>query len=426
MRVRFVPVALVMLAASACGSSRASADNPQPQTASEGVAVGPAAADPTPALAALDAISRSDWLRRSSKDLLARVIAASSKGSLDGAAKTDARAQALAATGHFFGIDGYAKDNAEAARLYRLAAVSNPIAQVNLGAMLNDGTAAADGKPAPEAAADFFRKAGEQGHPVGALNLALLYRDGTGVAQDYGEAAKWFRLAADAGVAKAQYELAEIYRGGFVSGHLRRRAYVGVPMDVTEADHLNQAAADQGFADALYRAAENAITTNIKALTEAGEETALIYDKAAAAAAPGFKKALDAYERDAQAGDLYARARVGDLHYLGQGVSKDAAVAYSNYKAAADRGWPGAQLSMARLLVRGEGVARNLEAAAAIYRPLAAQGYSEAEYLLGRMTEAGTGGIAPNREEAMRLIKLAARHGEWNAQRYLKKLGESW
>jgi TPR repeat protein len=41
-----------------------------------------------------------------------------------------------------------------------------------------------------------------------------LYDNGTGVAQDDTEAAKWFRLAADQGYAKAQNNLGALYARG--------------------------------------------------------------------------------------------------------------------------------------------------------------------------------------------------------------------
>jgi TPR repeat protein len=38
-----------------------------------------------------------------------------------------------------------------------------------------------------------------------------MYDQGLGVAQDYGDAAKWFRLAADQGNTVAQFNLANMY-----------------------------------------------------------------------------------------------------------------------------------------------------------------------------------------------------------------------
>jgi hypothetical protein len=44
-------------------------------------------------------------------------------------------------------------------------------------------------------AAEWYRKAAEQGHAQAQFNLGELYRVGKGVAQDYIEAYKWFSIA---------------------------------------------------------------------------------------------------------------------------------------------------------------------------------------------------------------------------------------
>ena len=46
------------------------------------------------------------------------------------------------------------------------------------------------------------------------LIIGTLYRDGQGVTQDYAEAMRWFRLAADRGNAIAQMNIGTLYRNG--------------------------------------------------------------------------------------------------------------------------------------------------------------------------------------------------------------------
>jgi TPR repeat protein len=69
--------------------------------------------------------------------------------------------------------------------------------------------------------------------------LGAAYKDGLGTEKDLATAAKWFRKAADQGVAGAQYELAEMFMYG-----------EGVPQDSSEAARLHKMAADQGNIDA--------------------------------------------------------------------------------------------------------------------------------------------------------------------------------
>lgn len=269
-----------------------------------------AAAKPGPAIAAMDAIGADDWLRQPSGSLLDRVIAASSKDALDAAARKDPRAQALVGTAHLSGVHGYAKSDAEAARFYRLAAASNPIAQNNLANMLLTG-AANGGKPAPEQAAEMFARAARQGHPVAQYNLGVLYRDGTGVARDEARATEYFALAAAQGNAAAQQWLD------------RKK----------EADEAAAARAQQealmaaGDADALYREAMR--------WAELDDGSAEAYS----AIQSDFEKALQAYLRDANAGSAYALRRAADMYLNGDGLEKaDKAEAIRLYQRAARLG----------------------------------------------------------------------------------------
>ena len=75
-----------------------------------------------------------------------------------------------------------------------------------------------DGEGVPEddaEAARWFRLAADQGL-AGAQydNLGNMYADGRGVPEDDAEAARWFRLAADQGLAGAQLNLGVMYANG--------------------------------------------------------------------------------------------------------------------------------------------------------------------------------------------------------------------
>ncbi|MBO7224189.1 MAG: sel1 repeat family protein, partial [Kiritimatiellae bacterium] len=66
------------------------------------------------------------------------------------------------------------------------------------------------------------------------------YYNGLGVQQDYAEAVKWFRKAAEQGHAGAQYRLGICYGKG-----------LGVPQDHEEAAKWVRKAAEQGDAGAI-------------------------------------------------------------------------------------------------------------------------------------------------------------------------------
>ena len=52
-----------------------------------------------------------------------------------------------------------------------------------------------------------YRLAADQGHADAQYNLGVMYANGQGVAQDDAEAVRLYRLAADQGDADAQYNL---------------------------------------------------------------------------------------------------------------------------------------------------------------------------------------------------------------------------
>jgi TPR repeat protein len=82
------------------------------------------------------------------------------------------------------------------------------------------------------------------GDPAAQRNLAHLYRMGLGVAQNFAQAASWYRLAADNGLARAQANLAAMYLRG-----------QGVEKDAQQAAYWFTAAAGGGHVLAQYNLA---------------------------------------------------------------------------------------------------------------------------------------------------------------------------
>jgi hypothetical protein len=60
----------------------------------------------------------------------------------------------------------------------------------------------------------WFRKAAEQEWSEAQFNLGMMYSKGEGVPQDYKEAVKWFTKAAEQGLSKAQFNLGTMYGDG--------------------------------------------------------------------------------------------------------------------------------------------------------------------------------------------------------------------
>lgn len=63
-------------------------------------------------------------------------------------------------------------------------------------------------------AAKWFRMAAEKGNLEAQTTLGILHMEGKGILQDYAEAVNWFRMAAEKGHAKSQLNLAFLYETG--------------------------------------------------------------------------------------------------------------------------------------------------------------------------------------------------------------------
>jgi len=104
-------------------------------------------------------------------------------------------------------------------------------------------------------AAGWYRKAADQDSVAGELRLAALYRDGKGVERDMAQAAEWYRKAAEQGDAGAQATLGVLYSMG-----------PGVPHSDVEAYYwLDLAASVKGPDQEKYAANRQIIGTHITA-----------------------------------------------------------------------------------------------------------------------------------------------------------------
>ncbi|MGB6290648.1 MAG: tetratricopeptide repeat-containing serine protease family protein, partial [Desulfobulbales bacterium] len=84
-------------------------------------------------------------------------------------------------------------------------------AQYNLGLLYKKGQGV---KQDYQEAAKWYRKAAEQGDANAQYNLGFMYENGQGVIQDRKKAAKWYRMAAEKGYAYAQNNLGLLYENG--------------------------------------------------------------------------------------------------------------------------------------------------------------------------------------------------------------------
>ena len=87
---------------------------------------------------------------------------------------------------------------------------------------------------------DVFLPLAKHGHLGAQFELAKMYFEGRGTAQDYEEALRWYRLAAEQRLPAAQHNVGSMYERG-----------LGVTQDHAEALRWYRLAAEQGFPPAL-------------------------------------------------------------------------------------------------------------------------------------------------------------------------------
>jgi predicted aspartyl protease len=145
----------------------------------------------------------------------------------------------------------------------------------------------------------------------------MMYVEGKGVTQDYNEAVKWFRLAAQQGNAKAQKFLGAIFHDGGK----------GVTQDYKEAAKWYQLAAKQ---------------RDVEAQAVLGD---IFYD-GGKGVTQDYKEAANWYRLAADQGNDDAQFFLGNIYHDGKGVTQDYREAAKWHLLAARQGMARAQLSL--------------------------------------------------------------------------------
>ena len=120
--------------------------------------------------------------------------------------------------------------------LRTIANSGNVAAQFTLGWMYEHGDDDNDVAQDYAEAATYFRRAAERGYAAAQYNIAMMHACGCGVAEDHTEAATWCHRAAAQGLPRAQNNLARLHEDGH-----------GVPQDHAEAAIWFRLAAAQAY-----------------------------------------------------------------------------------------------------------------------------------------------------------------------------------
>lgn len=176
-----------------------------------------------------------------------------------------------------------------------------------------------------EEAAKWYKKAAELGHAYAQASLGDAYSQGEGVPEDKPEAVKWYKKAAEQGLDYAQFCLGSAYSAG-----------EGVPEDKKEAAKWYKKSAEQGFKMSQYF--------------------------------------------------------LGFAYYRGEGVPEDKAESIKWHREAADQGLDESQYFMGWAYENGEGVSVNNQEALKWYKLAAAQDNKDAQEAISRLSNVNHSG----------------------------------
>ena len=249
------------------------------------------------------------------------------------------------------------------------------------------------------------------------------YFHGRDVHQDYAEAVKWYRKAADRGHADSQFILGRCYEEG-----------LGVAPDSDEAEKWYRMAAEQSRKAADQGDAQEA--TEVKDDRPESDAASSIPNwrkhllPGLAGAAIGAALALctvfciRAFQPNAAAkyfsaatrGKASAQYKLAECYVNGRGVDTSDTEAAKWYRKAAEQGHVEAEYALGECLYTARGVKQDYDEAGKWYRKAAEQGHVGAQYAMGRCFYYGHGVDSLSREEAVKWYRKAAERGYADAQ----------
>lgn len=151
----------------------------------------------------------------------------------------------------------------------------------------------------------WWGKAAEAGLARAQIQLAMLYRDGDGGPEDKIEAARWFRRAAEQGDVGAQNEMGVLYWSG-----------EGVDKDRVKAGTWFERAAGAGSEDAETNLGWFYLDDSQGVFDAASDEEAALLDRYAASR----EKAFQWFCKAASQGNARAEFKVGEAYWNGSGA----------------------------------------------------------------------------------------------------------
>ncbi len=230
-----------------------------------------------------------------------------------------------------------------------------------------------------------YTEAAKQKNGEALYRIGQMYAFGKGVNKNPQKAREYYLKSAEAGYAKAQYDMAVLYR--YDQQFDRMKALLGD-------------AIKQGYAPAM-------------------NFTGLLYFKGEGGYSQAYDQALAWYHKAAEAGSATGMYNVAKAYEKGYGVTADFAKALTYYLAAAKAGHGPSQSIMAHAYERGNGVARDPQQSRMWYLKASESGEMGAIVQTGSFYFTGGNGFGKNYAEGVRYFKFAAERGNAIAQKNL-------
>ena len=230
-----------------------------------------------------------------------------------------------------------------------------PLPVANIRAISSKGDAAFDRNDYTEAMR-WYRMAADQGDRYSQTMVGKFFRNGKGVSKDVQQAMYWYRKAADQGDANAQEAVGKMYVDGVG----------GIPIDLQQAMYWCRKAADQGLKNAQYL-------------------VGFLYTFGEGGISQDYSQAMYWYRKAADQGFAMAQGAIGILYYLGHGVTVDYSQAMYWSRKAADQGDVNGQNTVGALFEKGLGVSKDIGQARYWFGLAAQRGYPPAQEGLARL-----------------------------------------
>lgn len=274
-------------------------------------------------------------------------------------------------------------------------------------------------------ASKYLKNAADKGHTQAQYFLGVIYENGYGTEADSELALRWWRLAAGGGDVKALHNIGVLfYEGREKIKRNYQEAYKWWSL-AAEKDYA-LSANNLGFM--RYRRGKGVKKDILKAIdyfnsTEGSKEVKALYNMAELVRTNGrliedhWKKAVDLYQEAAEYGNEFAMSRLGTMYKFGVGIEQDYTKAIKHLGAAANGGIASAQFELAVMYEYGLGTKQDYKKAIDLYKLADKNGYKYAhnsimfaEYKFAEKYLEGKG-VSKDHKKAFEFYKSAAERG---------------